>query len=542
MGRALKRNVVPKNLASIASLFLPIILISYSFLVINYSQISTAELIVCAAVSIIWASVSLLQIHPKQKVLSPNVRITLNHIFLFYFTVFILGFSPALVAAWLILFTETTIMFSKRAGLLSMATLCLAFIVRFIVKDFTSEQAVSIVIFFFILMFVCYFVLEIVMVFQDNQLRLQDSKKNINTQRERLVAIINNLTNAIISTDKDGVITVYNAAALNLLDTNESLIGRHINEVLAVTNLRKKPLNIFHQLQEASSVVVRDDLLYDLGGGDTIRLETTMSSIKTSYSNKRRAAINGYVIILQDITKSKSLEEEKDEFISVVSHELRTPVTIAEGSVDNLKIMLERGMINDHKFKSTLDTTHDQVVFLARMINDLSTLSRAERNVDLDVEDIEIKPLLEGMFNKYQPEAIKKNLDLNLDIMKDPGIVRTSRLYLEESLQNLITNAIKYTQEGSITISTKHTTRSVTIAVKDTGIGISKADRSRIFDKFYRSEDYRTRETSGTGLGLYVTIKLAKKMNAKLELESRLNHGSTFSLTIPKNSQHKSTD
>jgi len=108
-----------------------------------------------------------------------------------------------------------------------------------------------------------------------------------------------------------------------------------------------------------------------------------------------------------------------------------------------------------------------------------------------------------------------------------------SRLYLHELLQNFITNAIKYTRDGSVTLKIHKSRDEVRFEVSDTGIGISKSDQAKVFDKFYRSEDYRTRETNGTGLGLYVTRKLAKKMGTQIELKSRLNHGSSFSFTLP---------
>jgi signal transduction histidine kinase len=107
-------------------------------------------------------------------------------------------------------------------------------------------------------------------------------------------------------------------------------------------------------------------------------------------------------------------------------------------------------------------------------------------------------------------------------------------LYLEEILQNFITNAIKYTQKGSVTLRIRKTREGVHFAVKDSGIGISKADQKRIFEKFYRSEDYRTRESSGTGLGLYVVQKLSHKLSTTIEVSSQLNHGSEFSFTLPR--------
>ena len=146
----------------------------------------------------------------------------------------------------------------------------------------------------------------------------------------------------------------------------------------------------------------------------------------------------------------------------------------------------------------------------------------------------EINPtdLLTDLFKNYTDAAQKKGLTLDLDLQPRLPTVQTSRLYLEEILQNLITNAIKYTKSGTVTILGHKTKDGVYFGVKDTGIGISKSDQRHIFEKFYRSEDYRTRETSGTGLGLYVTHKLANKMGVHIDFESRLNHGSTFSFIL----------
>jgi signal transduction histidine kinase len=236
---------------------------------------------------------------------------------------------------------------------------------------------------------------------------------------------------------------------------------------------------------------------------------------------------------MRDVTKAKSLEEERDEFISVVSHELRTPITIVEGTISNVQVMMQHPDHTKEMLSDAVEMAHDQIVYLAKMVNDLSTLSRAERGVADAAEDIDVREMIHKLHDEYDKEARAKKLHLNLDLSATLGHVTTSRLYLEEMLQNFITNAIKYTKTGTVTVSVKQKQSVVKFAVKDSGIGISKSDQAKIFQKFYRSEDYRTRETSGTGLGLYVTAKLAHKVGAKIELTSRLNHGSTFSFTLP---------
>lgn len=354
------------------------------------------------------------------------------------------------------------------------------------------------------------------------------NKKNLN--RHEMLTIINNINAAIINMDEHGIITMFNAAALDMIDTNETIEGEHISEVLNLETAEHESIDIFKELTKSSAIRQRDDLIITIED-EEIRLEVTFAPIQDG----DQLTPDGYVLILRDVTKKKNLEEERDEFISVVSHELRTPITIAEGSLSNAKLLIERHM-ND-KIPAAIDESHKQVLFLARMVNDLSTLSRAERGVSDEKEVIDLIELAKKTNDEYSPQATEKGIAFNLDIDSSPGSVEASRLYLEELLQNFITNAIRYTQKGSITLSIKKDkSGNVRFAVKDSGIGISKADLSKIFDKFYRAEDYRTRETNGTGLGLYVSAKLARKLGCKIEVESRLNHGSTFSFKLP---QHK---
>lgn len=216
-----------------------------------------------------------------------------------------------------------------------------------------------------------------------------------------------------------------------------------------------------------------------------------------------------------------------------MSHELRTPVAILEGSLSNLELLIRKKAPFEMLEKSA-ETAYKQNAFLATIVNDLSALSRAERGIGDEIEEINPKELAETLFKKYHKTAFEKGLKLNLNLDNKLNYVKTSKLYLEELLQNFITNALKYTREGSIEICFKNSEKGVIFEIKDTGIGISSSDQKRIFEKFYRSEDWRTRETGGTGLGLYVSAKLAAKIGTKIQLESKLNHGSKFFFELPK--------
>lgn len=363
------------------------------------------------------------------------------------------------------------------------------------------------------------------------QLEREQARQDV--ESERLRTLINAVADAIIYTDQHGKILLYNSATLNLIDTNVSLTGKNIDTILPLTTETGKavPPTSLASTSRAS----RSDLIYsyDEISSDRINVDIVVSPMKANYGSRG----NGIIFILRDITKAKSLDEERDEFISVVSHELRTPVAVAEGTISNVQLMMERGM-SGPKLQEAIDTAHKQILYLASMVNDLSTLSRAERGVADDPEDIVVEDLLKEVYTEYEPQAKAKGLTLDLDAGPKLGVLFLSKLYLAEMIQNFVTNAIKYSQKGTITLTARRDGEYVSFAVKDTGIGISTSDQKRIFQKFYRSEDYRTRETSGTGLGLYVTKKLADKLNTTIEVTSRLNHGSTFSISVKNSRGH----
>lgn len=447
------------------------------------------------------------------------------------FILLVAGFTMTFVICWVLLLIISQLQFGEKGFRLSVAALVTLALVDIMLY---ADRGASTIENIFALVSVI-LVGSITVLYTKSQhtdkADLANAKKEKNLQRDRILALINNLAEAVVSVDQRGIVRVYNAAVLGLLDTNDSINGKHIDDILKLYEDRK--VVRLSKLLQDSHGVIRDESYHISLGGEDIRLEITHSPIRGDNTNKNL----GHIIILRDITKSKSLEEERDEFISVVSHELRTPITIAEGSISNAQLLFERKDSRANLIGEGLASAHEQVVFLSKMVNDLSTLSRAERGVADEAEVIDVDELAHTLFNEYSPEASKKDLVLNLDIHGKLGNVKASRLYLHELLQNFITNAIKYTKEGTVTLKISKKDGQVLFSVKDSGIGISKADQIKIFDKFYRSEDYRTRETGGTGLGLYVSAKLAKKLGCQIELTSRLNYGSTFSFSLPSSKE-----
>ena len=354
--------------------------------------------------------------------------------------------------------------------------------------------------------------------------------KTANIEHERLNSLINSMGDGVIAIDEQQKIVMYNGAALNILDVNTSMTGQYLSSLLKMVDKNNQPIDVNKLVASSSTATFSRDYRLQYPDKSMINLYVSIAPVRLGYGQQ---GMKGYVVLLRDITREKSLEEERDEFISVVSHELRTPIAIAEGNVGNAQVIAEKtGDIN--QIKEALAQAHDQILFLSGMINDLSTLSRAERGkLAVEVEQINVHELLTSLTNLYKPEAEKKNLTLSAELDPNLEILQSSSLYVREILQNFITNAIKYSETGGVTISAKKIGNGTEFAVHDSGIGISKSDQERIFDKFFRSEDYRTRKNNGTGLGLYVTMKLARLIHAEISMTSELNKGSTFKIVVP---------
>lgn len=526
------------NIIRYAGLLLPVLLVIYG-VGIEARLVESPQYFGFLSFFIIstwWLFISVVQfLVPSKTSFDSAMRLVSYHLLAGAYLLFVSGISTPFVAFWIILLLASNAYFSRNG--LNLSILWFVIVVGIDVV-FWLHKDISIVAYDAITLVAIVLsglVITSISRSQDvDRIKLLKSKAQENLQKDRILTIVNNLTDGIVSTSREGIIEVYNASSLNLLDTNDSLNGKNIDDILQFVDKDGAKVNLVEALQASKNTVSRDDLFYTYSNGEQIRLEVVYAPIRSSYSRAKKAETHdGYIVIMRDITKSKSLEEERDEFISVISHELRTPITIVEGTISNVQVMMEHPDSTKQMLTDAIKMAHDQTIYLAKMVNDLSTLSRAERGVADEPEIIDIKELMHKLHDEYSTDASAKGLHLNLDLGATLGSVSTSRLYLEEMLQNFVTNAIKYTKKGTITVSAKQKLGIVKFVIKDTGIGISKSDQAKIFQKFYRSEDYRTRETNGTGLGLYVAAKLAHKIGVKIELISRLNHGSSFSFTLP---------
>ena len=356
-----------------------------------------------------------------------------------------------------------------------------------------------------------------------------DSRSNL-LEHQRLTSLINSMADAVIAVDEQIMIVLYNGAALNILDVNTIHVGSRLESLFKPVDKDNQPFDVTALVRQAKVPLTNRDLRLRTADDGFINLYLSIAPVHLGYGEQGQ---RGYVLLIRDITREKSLEEERDEFISVVSHELRTPIAIAEGNIGNAQYVADHGG-DMTAIKAALKEAHNQIMFLSDLINDLSTLSRAERGkLRVDIESINVHDLLQELIANYEPQATAKGLVLQSELDPRLELLQSNKLYTKEILQNFITNALKYTAKGHVTLKASADPKGVRFAVEDTGIGISQADQERVYDKFFRSEDFRTRQSNGTGLGLYVTLKLARLIHAELDLKSELNQGSTFMVFVP---------
>jgi signal transduction histidine kinase len=247
-----------------------------------------------------------------------------------------------------------------------------------------------------------------------------------------------------------------------------------------------------------------------------------------------------FLIVMHNITDQQSLEKERHEFISVASHELRTPLTVADGW---LSVVLKNSAMSDKDRRLYLGRTASSLQRLKNIVNDLTTLSKAVQGVlDIEITDVDIPGVLTKIFREYQPQAEAKDLTMMLDIAPALRTVLTSEYRISEIVRFYVDNAIKFTKTGLVTLNAEPTENGgVLISVTDSGIGIPHSESKKLFATFYQKEGVETRETEGTGLGLYIVRHLAERLDARFWFTSKEGEGSVFYVEVPKYS-HLSKD
>jgi len=243
------------------------------------------------------------------------------------------------------------------------------------------------------------------------------------------------------------------------------------------------------------------------------------------------------IAVFKDITEEKTLERSKDEFFSIASHELRTPLTAIRGNTSLIKQYYQDKLGNDKDLNEMIDDIHASSIRLIQIVNDFLNVSRLEQGkMEFKLENFDILELIKKKIAEIESLVKEKNLAINIDSTTQLTQIYADKDRLGEVILNLLGNAIKYSEKGTIGVKITEENNYIKTSVSDTGRGVSREQQKLLFKKFQQAgESLLTRDTTrGTGLGLYISKLIIEQMGGKIQLESsEENKGSVFSFIVP---------
>lgn len=233
-----------------------------------------------------------------------------------------------------------------------------------------------------------------------------------------------------------------------------------------------------------------------------------------------------------DIEYLEKLERIRTEFLGNVSHELRNPIFAIQGYIETLR----DGAIDDPKVnKHFLEKATEHTINLSNLLNDLIDISMIESGeMKLSYRYFEVNEFLKPIINQLKPLADEKKIELIYYPCRDNLKLFADKMKLKQAFDNLITNAIKYTEQGKVEVLVEEENKFGRVVIRDTGIGIHESDLDRIFERFYRVDKARSREVGGTGLGLAIVKHIIEAHGSKIAVKSTAGEGSEFSFTLKK--------
>ncbi|MBV8779786.1 MAG: PAS domain-containing protein, partial [Phycisphaerae bacterium] len=343
--------------------------------------------------------------------------------------------------------------------------------------------------------------------------------------RNDLALACDSLTVGIILVDQSGVIRHANGAASTLLQIKRgALQGDFASHILD------------ERVQKAVAAIRN-------GGGrsETIELQRGDTQaggvLRVHIRPLRREDGNGAVVTIEDVTQQRVAEASRNAFIAQATHELRTPLT-------NMRLCLECAIEDDEQdpaaLKASFNTLNRETRRLERMVSEMLSVAEIEAgSLQLSNDDVKLDRLFADLEIDYRPYANEKQIALAFELPPKLPDLFADRDRLAIALHNLIGNAIKYTPEGGrVSISMRADAGKLNIDVSDTGIGISEQELAPIFDRFYRAKDPRVAKITGSGLGLALAREIARLHGGDISVQSDLNKGSTFTLTVPLSAPH----
>lgn len=350
--------------------------------------------------------------------------------------------------------------------------------------------------------------------------------------------VINAIGDGVVAIDSQGIIQLINPAGQEILGWGkQDALMLNYKSILKMTDLNN------HELQPAN-----DPIQQVLNTNQEARANNLTIVTKTGKKITGSLVVspvgdagNGVIVVFRDVTKERAEEREQAEFISTASHEMRTPVASIEGYL-GLALNPNTAKIDD-KARDFIMKAHEAAQHLGHLFQDLLDVSKSEDGRMINVPKVVDMTAFTGtIVQGLTAKAQEKGLQLTYTPTAVTGQKQIAPVYyvnidndhIREVLDNLIENAIKYTLKGEVVVDVTGSDDKVVISVKDSGLGIPPEDIPHLFQKFYRVDNVDRQAIGGTGLGLYLSRRLAESMGGRLWVESVWKQGSTFFLELPR--------
>ena len=364
--------------------------------------------------------------------------------------------------------------------------------------------------------------------FNEIAIQLNQRIETILNQRNEQEAVFSSMVEGVIAIDSSEKILRINQAAYNILKiSQENIEGDNLHNIIENEELRNLILFALKQDTPVGQEIVNHN------AADYEQVLFAQSAPLVDIHKKKC----GTLVVFNDITKLKEFELQRKEFVANVSHELRTPLTAIQGLSETL---IEFPDLVQEKKAYFIDVIHTHSIRLESIIENLLTLSKIEKETEID--DIEfvnesITLAISNAIFLCKDKALKRNIKIILNNEEDI-VFRHNSALIEQAVINLLNNAIKYSNgDSEIKITVKKQGDEMIISVEDKGTGIPEEHLSRLFERFYRVDKARSRQLGGTGLGLSIVKHIALAHYGTVTVDSEMNKGSIFSITLPLNNQ-----
>lgn len=345
---------------------------------------------------------------------------------------------------------------------------------------------------------------------QQRQIRYQ--KGELAQKQKEFETVTENMKEGIILLNTDGDVIGINRAAMRLFMTDVSCIGQHLLSVNRSAQIS--------ELLSSAEAGRHDEKIIDLDGD---RYQLILNPVKNG------DVLSGSILLAIDVTEKERSEDMRREFTANVSHELKTPLHTIAGSAE----LLVNGIVKEEDRMDFYIRIEEEARRMIRLVDDIIRLSHLDEGADdMKREKVDLFALAKETVDSLSAEAESAHVTMTLD--GEPAVIDGIPQLLASIVYNLCDNAIKYNREnGDVAVSVKKTSDGIVLSVSDTGIGIPFEHRERIFERFYRIDKSRSKALGGTGLGLSIVKHAAMLHNARIDLESAENNGTTVTVTFP---------